>query len=157
MEIPEKRSLLKRTAVHICAITNSPLPTEESFLPCGCSVVWGVQIRGCGQCILLTSNPDEMLTPFFSPLGVGAKLPVWDFPLSFVHVTERLLLNDKTLGFLASGGDEFKPGPETRLDRSELLCNKVLLKYKRDREHFWHRHQKGAERVPPASLQLDVR
>ena len=26
-------------------------------------------------------------------------------------------------GFLASGGDEFNPGPETRLDRSELLCN----------------------------------
>ena len=30
-----------------------------------------------------------------------------------------------------------------------FLCNKVLLKYKRDRESFWHRHQKGAERVPP--------
>ena len=34
------------------------------------------------------------------------------------------------------------------LDRSELLCNKVLLKYKGDRESFWHRHQKGAERIP---------
>ena len=31
-------------------------------------------------------------------------------------------------GFLAPGGEEFNPGPETRLDRSELLCNKVLLK-----------------------------
>ena len=40
------------------------------------------------------------------------------------------------------------PGPETRLDRSELLCNKALLRYKGDRESFWHRHQKGAERVP---------
>ena len=47
-------------------------------------------------------------------------------------------------GFLASEGEEFNPGPETRLDRSELLCNKILLKYKGDRE----RHQKGAERVP---------
>ena len=28
------------------------------------------------------------------------------------------------------------------------VCNKVLLKYKRDRESFWHRYQKGAERVP---------
>ena len=35
--------------------------------------------------------------------------------------SERLLLNSKTLGFLASRGDEFNPGPETRLDRSELL------------------------------------
>ena len=39
--------------------------------------------------------------------------------------------------FLASG-EELNPGPETRLDRSELLCNTVLLKYKRDRESFWH-------------------
>ena len=50
--------------------------------------------------------------------------------------SERLLLNDKMLGFLASGGDELNLGPETRLDRSELLCNKVLLKYKGDRESF---------------------
>ena len=64
------------------------------------------------------------------------------------HPLERLLLNDKIQGFLASGRDEFNPGPETRLDRSELLYNKVLLKYKGDRESFWHRHQKGAERVP---------
>ena len=56
------------------------------------------------------------------------------------------------LGFLASGGEKFTLGPVRRLDLSELLCNKVLLKYKRDRESFWHRHQKGAERVPPASL-----
>ena len=51
--------------------------------------------------------------------------------------TERLLLNHvKTPGFLAPGGEEFNPGPETRLDCSELLCNKVLLKYKGDRESF---------------------
>jgi len=49
---------------------------------------------------------------------------------------ERLLLNEKTLGFLASGGEEFNPGPEMRLDPSELLCNKVLLKYEGDRESF---------------------
>ena len=47
--------------------------------------------------------------------------------------------------------EEFNPGPETRLDHSELLCNRVLLKYKGDRESFWHRHQKGAERVLPCS------
>ena len=38
---------------------------------------------------------------------------------------ERLLLNEKMPGFLASGGDEFNLGPEMRLDCSELLCNKV--------------------------------
>ena len=31
-------------------------------------------------------------------------------------------------GILGPRGEEFNPGPETRLDRSELLCNKVLLK-----------------------------
>ena len=51
---------------------------------------------------------------------------------------------------MASGGEEFNPGPETRIDRSELLCNKVLLKYERDRQSFWDRYQKGAERVPPS-------
>ena len=50
---------------------------------------------------------------------------------------ERLLLNHaKTQGFLASRGEEFNPGPEMRLDRSELLYNKVILKYKGDRESF---------------------
>ena len=44
--------------------------------------------------------------------------------------------------------EEFNLGLETRLDCSELLCNKVLLNYKRDRESFWDRHHKGAERVP---------
>ena len=71
-------------------------------------------------------------------------------PCSSVAKTERLLLNHaKTPGFSAPGGEEFNPGPEMRLDRSELLCNKVLLKYKGGRESFLHRHQKGAERVPP--------
>ena len=52
-------------------------------------------------------------------------------------ISERLLLNHaNTPVFLAPGGEEFNPGPETRLDRSELLCNKVLLKYKGDRESF---------------------
>ena len=70
--------------------------------------------------------------------------------LPSIFPSEGLLLNhEKTPGFLASEGEEFNPGPETRLDHSELLCNRVLLKCKRDRESFWHRHQKGAERVPP--------
>ena len=51
----------------------------------------------------------------------------------------------KIPGFLASGGEEFNLG----LDHSQLLCDKDLLKHKRDSESFWHRHQKGAERAPP--------
>ena len=58
-------------------------------------------------------------------------------PHELQHASERLLLNHvNTPGFLAPGGEEFNPGPETRLDHSELLCNKVLLKYKGDRESF---------------------
>ena len=69
---------------------------------------------------------------------------------------ERLLLNDKTLGFLASGGDEFNPGPETRLDHSELLCNKVLLKYKEIEKASDIGIRRGQKECPPARLQLDV-
>ena len=47
-----------------------------------------------------------------------------------LYTNEWLLLNHERLEFLAFGGEEFNPGPETRLDRSELLCNRVLLKYK---------------------------
>ena len=32
---------------------------------------------------------------------------------------------------------------------TQSFCVIVLLKYNRDRESFWHRHQKGAERVHP--------
>ena len=39
----------------------------------------------------------------------------------------------KMPGFLASRGREFDPGPVTRLDHSEFLCNKVLLKCKREK------------------------
>jgi len=57
--------------------------------------------------------------------------------LKILQASESLLLNHaKTPGFLAPGGEEFNLGPEMRLDGSELLCNKVLLKYKGDRESF---------------------
>ena len=57
--------------------------------------------------------------------------------LDSILKNERLLLNHaKTPGFLAPGGEEFNPGSVTRLDHSELLCNKVLSKYKGDRESF---------------------
>ena len=50
---------------------------------------------------------------------------------NFMAAVERLLLNHvNTPAFLAPGGEEFNPGPETRLDRTELLCNKVLIKDK---------------------------
>ena len=63
---------------------------------------------------------------FFSFTGQGIDLDYCD--------TERLLLNhEKTLGFLASGGEELNPGSETSLNYSELVCNKVLLKYKGDK------------------------
>ena len=41
-----------------------------------------------------------------------------------------MLTHEKTLGFLASRGEEFNLGPEMRLDHSELLCNRVLLSIK---------------------------
>ena len=55
----------------------------------------------------------------------------------------------KMLGFLVSGGEEFNLEPMMRLGHLQFLCDKVLLKYKRDRQSVWHRHQKRAERVLP--------
>ena len=33
-----------------------------------------------------------------------------------------------------SGGEDFDPGPETRLDHWSFLCHRILLKYKRERK-----------------------
>ena len=105
-------------------------------------------LSGLNNIVELIPTDCAKLTPTFIPSGSWeALLIAHGIP---VLRGERLLLNHaKTPGFLAPRGEEFNPGPETRLDRSELLCNQVLLKYKGDRESFWHRHQKGAERVPP--------
>ena len=103
------------------------------------------------SCLLLSSIPLCGWTTVYLPIYLlKNKWTVSSFgQLCIMLIHERLLLNHaKTLGFLAPRGEEFNLGPETRLYRSELLCNKVLLKYKGDGESFWHRHQKGAERVP---------
>ena len=47
--------------------------------------------------------------------------------LSTIGVISEMLNHAKTPGFLALGGEEFNLGPEMRLDRLELLCNKILL------------------------------
>ena len=49
---------------------------------------------------------------------------------------ETVIREGKDAGILGPRGEEFNPGPETKLDHSELLCNKVLLKNKGDRESF---------------------
>ena len=53
--------------------------------------------------------------------------------------------------FLASGGEEFNPGPVTRLDHSELLCNRVLSKYKREKSSDTD-IRRGMERAPKLAL-----
>ena len=70
---------------------------------------------------------------------ISKKILHMNYTLNQMNLTdiERLWLNHAdTLGFLAPGGEEFNPGPEMRLDGSELLCNKVLLKCKGDRGSF---------------------
>ena len=52
--------------------------------------------------------------------------------------------------------EEFNLGPETRLDCSELLCNKVLLKYNEIYKASDIGIRSGQKEYPPASLQLDV-
>ena len=66
--------------------------------------------------------------------------------ISWLQSPSAVILEPKMKGcwimtprFLAPRGEEFNPGPETRLDHSELLCNKVLLKYKVE-SLFKHHH-----------------
>lgn len=49
-------------------------------------------------------------------------------------------------GFVVSEED-LTVGPKTGLSHSELGAAKFYLKWQ-DRDSFWHRHQKGVERVP---------
>ena len=62
----------------------------------------------------------------------------------------------KTPGFLASGREEFNPGPETRLARSELLCNKVSLKYKRIEKASDIDIRREQKEYPPVSVSIGV-
>ena len=64
----------------------------------------------------------------------------------------KVVAEPRKTGILGLWRRRIQSGARDRLDCSGLLCNRVLLKCKRDRESFWHRHQKGAERVPPASV-----
>ena len=48
-------------------------------------------------------------------------------------------------------GEEFNPGPGMRLDHSELLCHKVLLKHKREKASDTDT-RRGRKESPPAIL-----
>ena len=60
------------------------------------------------------------------------------------------------LRFLASGGDKFNLGPETRFDCSELLCNKVLLKLKEIEKASDIGIRRGQKEYPLASVNNEV-
>ena len=60
----------------------------------------------------------------------------------------------KMLGFLASGGKGFKPGPVMRLDHSELLCNKLFSSVQFSRSvvsNSLHPHELQHARPPCSS------
>ena len=77
---------------------------SQASVPCDHLWVWRGAQKSLLQCSLLGST---------FPLQPGPPQKTWKVVAEWLDV-----------GFLASGGDEFNPGPETRLDRSELLCNK---------------------------------
>ena len=55
-------------------------------------------------------------------------------------------------GFLAPEGEEFNVGPVMRLDCTEFLFNKVLLKYKRDIKTSDIDIRSGQKEYLPANL-----
>ena len=70
----------------------------------------------------------QVISLVFCNCGLHSVCPLMDKDKRLIRIgdlwklpDERLLLNhEKRQGFLASG-EEFNPGPETRLDRSELF------------------------------------
>ena len=58
------------------------------------------------------------------------------------------------LGFFSSGGEEFNLWPVMRFDRSELLCVKVLLKYKRDKTSDIDIRRGKKECPPPLGFRI---
>ena len=84
--------------------------------------------RRSNQSILKEINPEYSLEELILKL----KLQYFDHLMQKANSLEKTLMLEMT----EAGGEEFNLGPETRLDRSELLYNKVLLKYKGDRESF---------------------
>ena len=133
--VPKANKLSRHAPLTVCSLhTFRDLLSHRAFLSLPPS---RVQVL---HAFLL--NPQLSFSPC-SPLNPASLLPTSSktdslrYSCSLTVDLERLFLNYKnTLGFLAPRGEEFNTGPETRLDRSELLCNKVLLKYKGDRESF---------------------
>ena len=112
-----------------------PLPAS-GFFPISQLLAWGSQSIGVSALAsVLPMNSQDS----WGEIGEVPSIPWWTrgwlrrmankTPESdeCLETSERLLLNHaKTLGFLASGGEEFNPGPERRLDHSELLCNSFI-------------------------------
>ena len=65
------------------------------------------------------------------------------------HIHTWLLEKDSDYSVRFVISEDLASGPETRLDHSGLLCGRSFITVKRDRESFWHRHQKGGQRVSP--------
>ena len=60
-----------------------------------------------------------------------------------------MLLNEKTLRFLASGGEEFNLGPDTRLDRSEICVIKFYSSIKEIEKASDIGIRRGQKEYPP--------
>ena len=67
-----------------------------------------------------------------------------------------LLNHANTQGFLAPGGEEFNPGPETRSDRSDLLCNKFYSSIKEIEKASDIGIRSGQKEYPLASVNNEV-
>ena len=55
--------------------------------------------------------------------------------------------------FVISKEDDLASGPGTRLDHSELLCDRSFITLKKDRESFWSRYQNREGECPIKSYQ----
>ena len=135
-----------------------------------CGHCWVMQIFWHILCSTFTVSSFRI----WNSLAVIPSFPLALFIVYFlrptwVHITGCLALGEwpyywkvvdkliKMLRCLTFRGEEFNPGPEMRLDHSELLRNKVLFKYKKGRESFWQETSEGGRKIAPlASVSYGV-
>ena len=120
-------------------------PRQKWYLAAQTAVFW-TSTEGMGQATC-TENYFFHKAFVFSPDPFGSAIGYLSTVSNTLYWNVVTMLW-KIQGFLASRGEEFDLGSVTDLIIQNFCVIKVLLKYRRDREGFWHRHQTGAERVP---------
>ena len=107
--------------------------------PSDCKEIQPVHPKGNQPSIFIGRTDAEAETPILRPPDVKSWLTGKNPDADDSLVNDvKFMISEKDLASVQGPG----------LITQELLCSRVLLKWKRDRESFWHRLQKGEGECP---------